>query len=163
MTLDEIAESAEVHKRTLLRYFPTKTDLVLCRYYDSLREFKLRVESRDAGVSAIDVWKDHVVERARQISTPEQIRLREMIYTDEALESALLSIQAEYQATLTRALLDEGSPGSGNIVRAHVIAASLIGANFAIARSTIMAKDTEIVEKRVLEVVEFVVATFTSS
>jgi len=163
VTLDEIAEAAEVHKRTLLRYFPTKTDLVLCRYYDSLREFKLRIESREAGVSAVGVWKNHVVDKARQITTPEQIRLREMIYTDEALQSALLSIQAEYQATLTRELLDEGSSGSGNIVRAHVIAAALVGANFSIARSTILAKDTGIVEKRVLEVVDFIVASFNTS
>lgn len=160
VTLDEIAERADVHKRTLLRYFETKVELALCVYYDSLREFKLRLETRESDVTPIMVWEAHVVEKARTIMVSQNIKLRQMIYGDDLLEAAMLSIQSEYQAVLGRAILDEASPGSGSIARAHVMAAALIGANFSIARATILAKDFENLENRVLEVVKCVKEAF---
>ncbi|MDO8863578.1 TetR family transcriptional regulator [Haliea sp. E1-2-M8] len=160
VTLEEIAESAGIHKRTLLRYFPSKADLMLWRYELGLREFMVLLETREPGVPAVKVWERHVAEQAGKLTSPDQNKIRGMIYSEEVLEAGMLRIQSKYQLALTRAILDEGGAASGNIVRAHVVAAALIGANFSIDRSTILGREPVGVEKRLLNVVAFVQKTF---
>ena len=67
ITLEHVAKMAGVTKRTLLRYFPSKTHLVLGGHHEALERFRDAVKSR-GDKSVIDVWEDHVETNAQWIA-----------------------------------------------------------------------------------------------
>jgi AcrR family transcriptional regulator len=60
VSVSEIAAAAEVSKRTLFSYFPTKDELVLHRFADHQDEAARVVRGRPAGVSPLDALREHI-------------------------------------------------------------------------------------------------------
>ncbi|HEY4456182.1 MAG TPA: TetR family transcriptional regulator [Pseudonocardiaceae bacterium] len=53
----QIADAAEVSKRTLFKYFPSKEDLVLGRFIDHIDEYATVVAGRSPGQSPLDALR----------------------------------------------------------------------------------------------------------
>ena len=131
-TLDQIADTAEVHKRTLLRYFPTKAHLVLHGYYEAFEVFREELVARQAA-SVVDIWEGHVVSHAREINRRASLaRVRRLIATEPAIRQAFLEIQAAYLDLLAIELSRESETDPATDIRSKVIAAALVGGNFAV-------------------------------
>jgi AcrR family transcriptional regulator len=137
VTLDEIAEAAEVHKRTLLRYFPSKAHLLLSRHYAALEEFRDQI-ARRGDVPAIDIWEKQVRHHADISSKQKYHReLAEIIDSDPNVCAEALRIDRDYQEILASALeRDLRSVESPQLV-SKVVAAALVSGNAAVYRSLI--------------------------
>jgi len=155
-TLDEIAEAAEVHKRTLLRYFPTKAHLVLHGHYAAVAEFRAKLAARgDARV--LDVWQAHVVSHARSIARRGALaNTRKLAATEPAVRLAYMEIQTEYQQMLAAALAEERGVDPGADVRSKVAAAALSAGNFAVGAMVLGREAYAELERAELEVIELV-------
>ena len=60
VSVSEIAAAAEVSKRTLFSYFPSKDELVLHRFADHQDEAARVVRGRPPGVSPLDALREHI-------------------------------------------------------------------------------------------------------
>lgn len=132
-TLEQVAEAAGVTKRTLLRYFPSKTHLVLGGQHEALEVFRSAAETRE-GRSILDIWEEHVAVNAQWIAEHGDAKVAQSIATSEpAIIPEMLAIQAEYQALIYAALLDElGSSNLEDQALCAVVAGALIGGNYQI-------------------------------
>jgi AcrR family transcriptional regulator len=108
----EIAEAAEVSKRTLFAYFPTKDDLVLHRFADHEDESARVVRDRPADESPLDALHRHLritLEQRDPITglcdTPEVVAFHRLVRNTPALSTALQRYHARSVEALTSALL----------------------------------------------------------
>jgi AcrR family transcriptional regulator len=109
----EIAETAEVSKRTLFSYFPTKDDLVLHRFADHEDESARVVRKRAADATPLDALHRHqhtTLEQRDAITglcdLPAVVAFHRLVIETPALRSALLHYHARGVDALTSALLD---------------------------------------------------------
>ncbi len=161
-TLEEIAEAAEVHKRTLLRYFPTKTHLVLHRQHAAYAQFQAALAGR-GDTPVIDVWQSHVVEHARALTLRgPAANIGRLAMKEPAVRQAVLDIRQQYQRAVARALdeetaLNEEAGGSGDgRIWSRVVAAALIGGNYAVADMILRDDDYTDLERAELQVIRLV-------
>lgn len=157
-TLDQVAEAADVHRRTLLRYFPTKAHLVLDRQYAALAEFRKQCANA-AGQTIFDIWSDHVLTHARKLAEGAgQIRILEIAATEPALRQAFVEIQEQYREIITEALEIQFGMGFGPRIRARVVADALVAGNFSVAKMMIAdgadPRQLEAAEREVLRLVK---------
>ncbi|MBX3484127.1 TetR/AcrR family transcriptional regulator [Phenylobacterium sp.] len=131
-TLEEVADRAEVHKRTLLRYFPSKSHLVLHGYHSSLEQFRTQMEAR-GDTPTVEVWQAHVESSARRMARRGPLaNVRKIARTEPALEGAYLSIQAKYQALVLGGLLVDLAGRENCEILARVAASALVAGNYAV-------------------------------
>jgi AcrR family transcriptional regulator len=159
-TLDQIADTAEVHKRTLLRYFPTKAHLVLHNYYEAFDAFREELLARQ-GVSVIDAWEGHVVSHAREIDRRASLsRVRRLIAVEPSIRQAFLEIQAAYLDLLAIELSREAKTDFAADIRSKVVAAALVGGNFAVGGMVLQREAYGEMESAEREVIRLVRAGF---
>jgi AcrR family transcriptional regulator len=111
--VSEIAEAAEVSKRTLFAYFPTKDELVLHRFADHEDESARVVRDRPPGVVPLVALHRHTrdqLERRDPISGlcdhPAVVRFYRLVTDTPALSTALARYQARGEHALAAALQD---------------------------------------------------------
>jgi AcrR family transcriptional regulator len=109
----EIAEAAEVSKRTLFAYFPTKDDLVLHRFADHEDEAARVVRDRAADETPLDALHRHLRTTLDQrdpitglCDVPEIVAFHRLVRDTPTLSTALLRYHARGVDALTSALLD---------------------------------------------------------
>jgi AcrR family transcriptional regulator len=114
----EIAEAAEVSKRTLFTYFPTKDDLVLHRFADHEDEAARVVRERAAGEAPLDALQRHLhdaLDRRDPISglcdVPAVVAFYRLVLETPALRAAMLRYQSGSVDALAAALLN-AAPGA---------------------------------------------------
>src|SRR3954451_15028837 len=97
----EIAAAAEVSKRTLFAYFPTKDDLVLHRFADHGDESARVVRDRAADEAPLDALHGHLrtaLERRNPITglcdVPHVVAFYRLVLDTPALRSAMLRYRA---------------------------------------------------------------------
>jgi AcrR family transcriptional regulator len=61
VTVDEVAEAAEVSKKTVFNYFPTKEDLVFDRAGETNEEIVQTIRDRPAGQSLPEAFRDRML------------------------------------------------------------------------------------------------------
>ncbi|MEE1806808.1 TetR family transcriptional regulator [Streptomyces sp. BE133] len=108
-TIDDIAQAAEVARRTVTLYFPTKQDLALARTADSLQRLTDALTDRPDGVSTLDAvkaWLDQEIKAATELdllehrmfeANPELQALRSIHYSD-AVRAGTASIARDIGA-----------------------------------------------------------------
>ncbi|TQM06237.1 TetR/AcrR family transcriptional regulator [Pseudonocardia kunmingensis] len=108
----EIAAAAEVSKRTLFAYFPTKDDLVLHRFADHEDEAARVVRDRAAGEPPLDALQRHLhdaLDRHDPISglcdVPQVVAFYRLVSDTPALRATLLRYQVRSVESLASALL----------------------------------------------------------
>jgi AcrR family transcriptional regulator len=155
-TLEEIAEAAEVHKRTLLRYFPTKVHLVLHNQYAAVEEFRELLEARGTR-PVVDLWQDHVVAHSRNMMRRGRLaNTRAFARNEPAVEPAFLAIQAQYQDMVARALSADLGRDPADDILSKVAAAALIGGNYAVGAMIFSKEAYGDLETAELEVIRLV-------
>jgi AcrR family transcriptional regulator len=155
-TLEEVAERADVHKRTLLRYFPTKAHLVLHPQYAAIEEFRETLANRGDRLT-VDLWTDHVVIHARDMAKRGRLaNTRQIARTEPAVEGAFLSIQAAYQGMIVEGLLADLKDYPNAEILARVAASALVGGNYAVGAMIFGREAYAELETAELEVVRLV-------
>ncbi|ODT85291.1 TetR/AcrR family transcriptional regulator [Phenylobacterium sp. SCN 70-31] len=155
-TLEEVADRADVHKRTLLRYFPSKAHLVLHGQYAAIEEFREAVAGRGA-TPVIDLWTAHVIRHARDMARRGALaNLRKIARSEPALEAAYLSIQSTYQTLLGKGLREDLGDDPQAAVIAAVAAAGLVGGNYSVSAGIFAREAYDELEAPLLEVIRLV-------
>jgi len=119
--VSEIAAAAEVSKRTLFKYFPSKEDLVINAFVDHQDEAARTVLNRPANRSPLAALHDHFLDGlARRDPVtglddrPETIAFVNMVLSVPSLQARLLLYQTKAEVALTAALeKTRPSPGDG--------------------------------------------------
>ncbi|QLH22458.1 TetR/AcrR family transcriptional regulator [Streptomyces sp. Rer75] len=113
VSVAEIAEAAEVSKRTLFAYFPTKEDLVVHRMADHEQEAARVVRARPAHTTPLAALRDHFLDGLRRRDPitgindhPAVITLTELIYGTPALIDRMQRFKAGGERALAEALRD---------------------------------------------------------
>jgi AcrR family transcriptional regulator len=116
--VDEIAAAAEVSKRTLFKYFPSKEDLVIGSFADHADEAARTVLTRPAGTTPLAALHEHFLDglaRRDPITglddRPPTLAFIAMVLAAPSLQSRLLLYQAKAEQTLAEAL-DQTCPSS---------------------------------------------------
>jgi len=132
-----VAEEAEVSKRTLFAYFPTKEDLVLHRFADHERELADVVRRRGPDHSPLAALREHTLAGLHRrdpitglTDAAEPLAIHRMIIETPSLAARLLQYFARSEAALREALRDTGPADE---VEATVLAASAVAVLRALA------------------------------
>ncbi|WP_269857007.1 TetR family transcriptional regulator [Streptomyces sp. RPT161] len=112
----EIAEAAEVSKRTLFAYFPAKEDLVLHRFADHEDESARVVRARPAGTDPLTALHAHQLDAlARRdpntglTSDPQILAFLRLLSETASLTERLIRYQQRGTAALAEALQEAGA------------------------------------------------------
>ncbi|MFG3295132.1 TetR family transcriptional regulator [Streptomyces sp. NPDC048179] len=129
VSITEIAEAAEISRRTLFAYFPTKEDLVLHRFADHESEAARIVRARAAGQQPLDALREALLDALARRDpntglndTPEIVSFLRMIFETESLAARLTRYTARGIESLSEALRETGV----DPLTAHLAAAQLI-------------------------------------
>ncbi|MFJ1933298.1 TetR family transcriptional regulator [Kitasatospora sp. NPDC088160] len=129
VSITEIAEAAEVSRRTLFAYFPTKEDLVLQRFADHESEAARTVRARPAGQPPLEALRAAMLDAlARRdpntglCDDPEVMAFLRMIVETESLAARIIRYAARGSDELAEALLEAGvDPLDARLVATQVI------------------------------------------
>jgi AcrR family transcriptional regulator len=133
VSVAQVAEAAEVSKRTLFAYFPAKEDLVVHRFADHETEAARVVRARPPGVGPLTALRDHFLAGLRDRDpitglndVPEIIALTRMVRETPALRMRAIRFQEGAEQALAEALQDTaGVPAltarlaAGQVVGVH--------------------------------------------
>jgi AcrR family transcriptional regulator len=113
VSVAQVAEAAEVSKRTLFAYFPAKEDLVVHRFADHETEAARVVRARPPDVGALAALRDHFLDGLRNRDpvtglndVPEILALTRMVRETPALRTRAIRFQEGAEQTLAEALQD---------------------------------------------------------
>jgi AcrR family transcriptional regulator len=111
VSITQVAEAADVSRRTLFAYFPTKEDLVVHRFADHEDEPARVVRARSAGKSPLAALHEHYLDalRARDPVTgltdvPEVLGLYDLLRSTPQLMARMLQFNESSEAHLAAAL-----------------------------------------------------------
>ncbi|MGI5460401.1 TetR/AcrR family transcriptional regulator [Streptomyces sp. CA-249302] len=129
VSITEIAQAAEVSRRTLFAYFPTKEDLVLHRFADHESEAARIVRARPAGRPPLEALRAALLAAlARRdpntglCDDPEVMAFLRMIFETESLAARLSRYTERGTEALAEALREAGvDPLTARLVAAQVI------------------------------------------
>ena len=134
VSVAEIAAAAEVSKRTLFAYFPTKGDLVLHRIADHNGEAARVVRARPPGVSPLAALHRHFLaglDRRDPVTGlndhPEVLAFHEMVFTTPSLAGRLNQYTLDDEEALAAAL--------GGDITARLLAAQVLVTRRVLARA----------------------------
>lgn len=127
-TVDQIAEAADVSRRTFFRYFGTKEAVVFPDRDQRFPRFQALLADAQPGESPFARVKRALLALADDyMSAREQVRARRRIVdTSPALQAYDLELDREWEATIARALLPERTQKDDQR-RAALIAGALMG------------------------------------
>jgi len=125
-TLAEIAEAAGVSTRTIFAYFPSKEDILFCRFQELRDLLAATLDERPTGKDALGTLRDFVIGVACEKSELDH-KLERMIDSDETLHSHKRARLSQLQELLSAAIADELDAGAGDL-RPQIAAASLTAA-----------------------------------
>ncbi|WP_326694155.1 TetR/AcrR family transcriptional regulator [Streptomyces sp. NBC_01766] len=113
VSVAQVAEAAEVSKRTLFAYFPTKEDLVMHRLADHETEAARVVRARPADTTPLAALREHFLGGLRERDPitglndqPQTRALQRMILDTPALVARMGRFQAASERALAQALQD---------------------------------------------------------
>jgi AcrR family transcriptional regulator len=130
VSITDIARAADVSRRTLFAYFPTKEDLVLQRFADHEDEAARTVRARPAGQKPLEVLREAWLEALRRrdpatglANDPQQLAFMRLISTTESLAARLARYTSRGAETLAEALGEAGlDPLTARLAAVQIIA-----------------------------------------
>ena len=135
-TLEQIAEAADVHKQTVLRYFKSKEDIAFALRNRLYANFAEGLANREGTV--LEHWRKFIAEGS-QISMRNGALRRWMKFldSDDRLFAYQLHLNQKYIITLADALSEEAGVDPRRDVFARSVAAMLTAANYDVARMAV--------------------------
>ncbi len=131
VSITEVAEAANVSRRTLFAYFPTKEDLIVQRFADHEDEAGRVVRQRPANVDALTALRDHFLDGVSRHDPftgcndlPQVLVLYRLLLGTHSLASRMLDFLASGERALTEALVEQDGTdyATARLVAAQVIA-----------------------------------------
>lgn len=131
VSITQVAEAADVSRRTLFAYFPTKEDLVVHRFADHEDEPARVVRARPAGQSPLTALHTHFLERLRAhdpftglTDRPDTLDLYRLLRGTPALMARMLQFNETSQEVLAAALQETAATPelTARIAAAQIIA-----------------------------------------
>lgn len=143
VSVTDIATAAEVSRRTLFAYFPSKDDLVLHRITDHQDEAARVVRDRAPGEAPLDALHRYLraaLARRDPITglcdAPEVVAFYRLVVGTPALGAALVRYQARSEDALATALREATPPGDPHADRvARLAAVQIIAVHTTLARA----------------------------
>lgn len=152
-TLEEIADAADVHKQTVLRYFKSKEEIAFARRNKVFEHFAETLHNRTGTV--LQHWRDYIQESSRATMQSGELKdWFEFIDSDTRLFAYQLRVNERYQQELIRALSEEAGTDPERDIFPRVLAALLVSGNSNVARMTIATGQPHNLERNALAVVD---------
>ncbi|MER5438174.1 TetR family transcriptional regulator [Streptomyces sp. NPDC002790] len=137
VSVAQVAEAAEVSKRTVFAYFPTKEDLVIHRFADHEAEAARVVRARPAGVTPLAALRGHFLHGLHERDPitglsdhPHILALTRMVRDTAALRTRVVRFQEGSQRALAQALQDTAGVAS---LTARLAAGQVVGVQWLLA------------------------------
>jgi AcrR family transcriptional regulator len=139
VTVDEIAQTAQVSKKTVFNYFPTKEDLVFDRAEERETSLLAAVGSRQAGVTVLEALRELLLAQADNL---DELRrdtgqgsgsFFDLVRSTPALQRKMHELNVRLVRSVAEALAEQTGANPDDPV-AHVVAWSLIGAHRSLQR-----------------------------
>src|SRR5580698_1077983 len=135
-TLEQIAEAAEVHKQTVLRYFKSKEDIAFAYRNQVYARFVDALSNRTGTV--LEYWRQYIIEHSQTAMRKGALRRWvKFIDSDDRLFAYQLHLNQRYIDTLADALSEEAGVDPREDVFARSVAAMLTAANYDVARMAV--------------------------
>ncbi|PBC75557.1 TetR family transcriptional regulator [Streptomyces sp. TLI_235] len=138
VSVAQVAEAAEVSKRTLFAYFPTKEDLVVHRLADHEAEAARVVRSRPPGATPLAALREHFLTGLRERDPitglndhPQVLRLTRMILDAPALVARMEGFKAGAERALAEALRETADTPE---LTARLAAVQIVAVQWALAQ-----------------------------
>jgi AcrR family transcriptional regulator len=152
-TLEQIAEAAEVHKQTVLRYFKSKEDIAFAYRNQIYANFVEALANRTGTV--LEYWREYIVEHAQTAMRKGALRRWvKFIDSDDRLFAYQLHLNQRYIDTLADALSEEAGVDPRADVFARSVAAMLTAANYDVSRMAIRSGRDKLIAQYCIEVVD---------
>jgi AcrR family transcriptional regulator len=137
-TLADIAEAADVSRRTIFAYFDSKEDILLCDEGAFLEDLRRRLEDRPPGTTTVDAIREFL----SSVGTPDEAgKLRKQIITTHpALQMKVRGYHAGLEPMLADSIAKDLNADDDDI-RPLLIAASITAA-FMSVRDRFMAAES---------------------
>jgi AcrR family transcriptional regulator len=124
-TLAEIAEAANVSKRTIFAYFESKEDILFCDEPAFFERLKQTLERRPPGATTVDALRDFI-STVGPMDDNAQLR-KQIIHTDEGLQHSARARFARIEQLITKSIATDLDAGPDDI-RPPLVAASITAA-----------------------------------
>ena len=152
-TLDQIADEANIHKITVLRYFPSKEAIAFSRQDEIYLSFKEELLARLGPV--LDTWRGHVFRNAS--AATQQQRMTQwftFVNSDPTLLSYQLRLDARYQRALARAIAEEIGADPDTEIFSRALAGLLVAGNASVAQMALKNGDYSQLQPACMAVVD---------
>jgi AcrR family transcriptional regulator len=152
-TLEEIADGADVHKQTVLRYFKSKEEIAFASRIRIFEDFRESLSGRTGTV--LEHWRKHIETASRgAMKTGELVHWYDFIDGDTRLFAFQLRLNERYQTVLAEAFSAEAGVDPNGDLFARVLSALLVAGNSNVARMTVRNGDMSLLSRNVLAVVD---------
>ncbi|MFJ7072120.1 TetR/AcrR family transcriptional regulator [Streptomyces sp. NPDC098781] len=138
VSVAQVAEAAEVSKRTLFAYFPTKEDLVLDRLADHESEIARVVRARPPGTAPLTAVREHFLRGLRDRDPitglndhPAVRKLHRMILDAPSLVARMERFKSVAERALAQALRETADTPE---LTARIAAVQIVGVHWALAQ-----------------------------
>ncbi|MFC3349571.1 TetR/AcrR family transcriptional regulator [Streptomyces echinoruber] len=137
VSVAQVAEAAEVSRRTLFAYFPTKEDLVVHRFADHETEAARVVRARPAGTTPLTALREHFLRGLRERDPitglndrPGILALHRMILDTPSLVARMERFKTGAERALAEALRETAATPE---LTARLAAAQIVAVQWALA------------------------------
>jgi AcrR family transcriptional regulator len=138
VTIDDVAQSAQVSKKTVFNYFATKEDLVLHRAEERELLVLATIRERAAGESLIDAFQRAALDRLTQLAEhldPNRLGgFLRLVESSPALQRRMRELQAQLVVAATEALRAETGAAADD-PRPAAVAEMILGAQRVLGQS----------------------------
>lgn len=138
VSVAQVAEAAEVSKRTLFAYFPTKEDLVVHRLADHETESARVVRARPPGTAPLTALREHFLTGLRERDPisglndhPQVLRLTRMILDTPSLVARMERFKTGAERALAQALRETADTPE---LTARLAAVQIVAVQWALAQ-----------------------------
>jgi AcrR family transcriptional regulator len=135
VTVDDVAHAAQVSKKTVFNYFPTKEDLVLHRAEEREQQLLAAVRERAPGQTVVDAFRRVSLERTDHLAeTVDAHRFggfHHLVESTPALQRRMHETNAKLVRVVAAALRDQSGAGPDD-PRPEAAAEMLLGAQRAL-------------------------------
>lgn len=138
-TLEEIGDEADVHVRTILRYFPTKEALALVPEHDLLESLEIELATPDREATVLQVWHEYLDRVGAALRQPLTLQYALFIAGEPTLHAHKADVLRQHEDLLAEHLQREVRGGKTQKLRARLLAAMLVGGMAAVARDWVVA------------------------
>jgi AcrR family transcriptional regulator len=160
-TLEQIAELADVHKQTVLRYFGSKEEIALAHRYNWYARLEAALLDPNRKEPVMKCWRRLVDEVSHELASHKDIlKYYRLLQSTPKLIAHSLAVDAKHEAVLRDALIREAGTDPDTDFDARLLAAFLVQTNRAIMEAVVKADSAEEIPRLSLYIVDFAMKHF---